>query len=838
MKAASLTLLITLLLPCHALPQRSYFADGYHGGIYGHYPLWKTQFIVDKLAENPWWTINLEIEPSTWDTVALRTPAAYEAFRRVALTPRVEFTNPSYSQPYLYNISGESVIRNFQYGMATLRRHFPGVTFTAYSAEEPCFTSCLPGLLLSLGFRYAVLKNPDTCWGGYVRARGGELVEWQGPDGATILTVPRYGCEELEPGSVWQTRAWNNSREYLNTCRKAGIAAPAGMCFQDAGWKNGPWLGQRRDIQYVSWTNYIENISAGRTTDVYRYTQDDFRVALMWGSEALRRIGQQVRRAEDALVRAEKVAAMACMEEGSAWPGGVFEEAWRKLMLAQHHDTWIVPYNKLYGDTWAGWAGRWTSEAAAAADSIAAASMRGAGAEKAGIPVTIVNTSGSKRSETVCVAVPNDVTGDDFAVYDPDGNRAESCITSDGVVRKLLIAASAPAFGYAVYRVVPEGRAGTSAAARGVTVGRHGKYIVETDLYRMVIDPRRGGSIESLEAKKLGNKQFAANKDYRFGELSGYFRQGGRQSSCDAPARVTVLRDDALGVCLRIDGSITSHPFTQTVTLARGERAIRFSLKISWRGNPAIGEQPAGEKWAQGRTGFYDSRYKLNVLFPTLPGADIVYRDAPFDVCRSDNGDTFFNAWKDIKNNVALHWVDIAQRDGGYGLAIFTDHTTSYTHGQDFPLGLTIQYSGGGLWWRDYGITGPAEMSYAVMPHAGLWDGGGVSLENERISEPATALWGVAGRRDRHSFVNFLKPGYTISSAVIDGGDLVLRIYNAWGDASPVAMELDCGAKAMREERLDGPAVGAVALEKTGDVARATLSMPRHAVKTYRISIK
>jgi hypothetical protein len=26
--------------------------DGYHGGIYGHYPLWNTQFMVDRLAQH------------------------------------------------------------------------------------------------------------------------------------------------------------------------------------------------------------------------------------------------------------------------------------------------------------------------------------------------------------------------------------------------------------------------------------------------------------------------------------------------------------------------------------------------------------------------------------------------------------------------------------------------------------------------------------------------------------------------------------------------------------------------------------------------------------------
>ena len=32
-------------------------------------------------------------------------------------------------------------------------------------------------------------------------------------------------------------------------CRDAGIKHPVGMCFQDAGWKNGPWLGSGKNIK-------------------------------------------------------------------------------------------------------------------------------------------------------------------------------------------------------------------------------------------------------------------------------------------------------------------------------------------------------------------------------------------------------------------------------------------------------------------------------------------------------------------------------------------------------------------------------------------------------------
>lgn len=68
--------LFLFLLSINSFAQKAYFIDGYHGGVYGHYPPGYTQFIVDKLKENSFWKINLEIEPETWDSVAVREPSA------------------------------------------------------------------------------------------------------------------------------------------------------------------------------------------------------------------------------------------------------------------------------------------------------------------------------------------------------------------------------------------------------------------------------------------------------------------------------------------------------------------------------------------------------------------------------------------------------------------------------------------------------------------------------------------------------------------------------------------------------------------------------------------
>src|SRR5579859_1628388 len=349
----------------------AWFIDGYHGGIYGHLPPWQTKFMVEKLQEFPDWKINLELEPESWDSIAVKDPAAYEAFKaRIAdqsARGRIEYINPAYGQSYLYTISGESIIRQLCYGMRKLRQHFPGLVFSTYSSEEPCFTSALPQILRSYGFSYASLKNPNTCWGGYTRAYGGELINWVGPDGSRILTAPRYAVEGLKPGSTWETIAANNSVAYVLGAFRAGIAHPVGMCLQDAGWANGPWIkpgdayrggagDATNDVTrsyhptvYETWRGYFENVAGRVARRDWHFSQEDVLTSLVWGGQILQEVARKVRKAENRIVATEKLAAMAAVWRGASWPCVSLDEAWRTLLLSQHHDCWIVPYNRRQG---------------------------------------------------------------------------------------------------------------------------------------------------------------------------------------------------------------------------------------------------------------------------------------------------------------------------------------------------------------------------------------------------------------------------------------------------------------------------------------------------------
>ncbi|HEV2478541.1 MAG TPA: glycoside hydrolase family 38 C-terminal domain-containing protein [Puia sp.] len=889
----------------HDTARPAYFIDGYHGGIYGHIPPWQTKFMVEKLREFPGWKINLELEPESWDSIALEYPDDYAAFKTCladqSANGRVEYVNPAYGQSYLYNISGESIIRQFYYGMRKLRQHFPGLVFSTYSSEEPCFTSALPQILKSYGFKYASLKNPNTCWGGYTRAHGGELVNWIGPDGTALLTVPRYAVEALKPHSTWETIAENNSLAYVLTAFRAGIHEPVGMCLQDAGWAFGPWIkpGEAykpgaNDIDdvkdsyhptvYETWRGYIERHTPRKTSDDWHFSQEDVLTSLVWGGQVLQQVARNVRRAENKLVAAEKLAAMAAVYKGVPWPGASFDEAWRTLLLSQHHDCWIVPYNVVRGTThtWAEWVERWTGNTIGRSDSIAAASM--ASLAPYANAITVFNTTAAERRECVELTLPEGWR--DAVVTNLLGNPVTTQRTADG---KLLFNAIVSPLGtehYGLHRAAATSgsqsaatstsqvaatstsqsaatstsqSAGTSTsqvAATGASQGaatstsqvaatrtsqgarasaQDGNIDIETDRYSIALDAQKGGVITRLLTKGPDAKNFIDKKAaYYFNELRGnFYNDGGFHSSTETPASVHILENGPLRVRVQIDGHIAGTPFTQMLTVTQGEPRIDIHLEIHWTESHRIGQSPESIKGFPLKKEFYNDSFKLQALFPVALKGQKIYKNAPFDVLKSSLGNTFFDSWDSIKNVVVHTWVDVTDAAGKYGLAVFTDETTSYAHGSNYPLALTIGYSGPGLFGRDYTITAPTIMDYAILPHTGRWDQAGIWTAATRWNEP---LLVQNGARDAGgSFLSLTNPGWEVSSMTISGQNLLVRLFNAEGEDSIQHIRPDFRVKTANLVALDGHIIQRLDFhDGSFDTKYVEITAPRFGIRTIQ----
>jgi alpha-mannosidase len=739
-----------------------------------------TGFLVEQLKKNPEWKINLEIEPETWDFARVYEPEAYASFQKLmegqSDADPIEIVNPTYAQSYLFQSSGESVIRQFDYGIRKTREHFPNAVFTTYSSEEPCFTSCLPQVLKSFGYRFASLKNPDTCWGGYTSARGGELVNWVGPDGTSILTVPRYACEGLQSNSYWQTITFRNAPEFIAACEAQGIAHPVGMCLQDAGWRGGPWMGNpdgNPTSKYTTWRDYVRHVTSGKTDDDWHFSQEDVKPGLMWGAQVLQRIAQQSRRAEHRLLVAEKLAAKALIDAGRPPPPETFDQAWRGVLLSQHHDCWIVPYNGRVGNTWADQVRRWTTVADAISDLSFQTSLEAL-------------LQGERTSRRL------------VRLFNPNGLEIDTTVTA---------------------------------------TSSNGVVVMESDLYRIEFDPERAGTIRSLVAKKLGNREFVDTKhERRFNELRGHFYEGGSfRSTADQEATVTVREAGPLRATAEVAGKIAGSPFVQRISIVQGSSLIDCSVRIDWKGNPRIGEFEEKDGFRNRRRAAYDDRFKLLAMFPVRLANPKIAKNAPY-VCESKLESTFYNSWEDIKNNLILNWVDVSDAAEEFGLALFSDHTSSYTYGPEFPLGLTIQYAGKGLWGRDYCIDGPTEVRYALMPHAGRWDAAGIESAASSWQQPVMGAFANGGRTGDRPFID-PPSGWEVPAMFERDGALLARLFNASGNEP--AQELGFSFEAGKVElvELDGRVIEELKPKVGKGGARSVrMAIPRFGIRTLRFS--
>ena len=617
-----------------------------------------------------------------------------------------------------------------------------------------------------------------------------------------------------------------------------------GMTFQDAGWRRGPWLGVGDSIKnssiYVTWREYFENISSGRTHDDYRFSQEDVRVSLMWGSQVLQRIARQVRRSENNLVMAEKMGVIANLSNGYRYRQENLDEAWRTLMLAQHHDSWIVPYNRLKKrSTWADEIYRWTTSTNALCEEIitgAANSFAGGEAGERGLYLRIYNTLGIPRREVVSAVLPDGFADVNLDVTDATGKPLETFVTTIHHKPTLLFEADVPALGYATYFVKPGHKAAKKSENK--TGSKHNELVLENSMYRIVIDPLKGGAIKSLIAKKEGHREFVdTGSEYALGELRGFFYdEGVFHSSTETAAEVTIAQENRFEKSVRIQGQIASHPFTQTITIREGQRKIDFDLTIDWKHNVGIGAYRQTDAYGNNRRAFYNGRFKLNVLFPVGLKSPALYKNAPFDVCRSELEHTHFNTWDSIKHHIILHWVDLAEEDGRHGFALLSDHTTSYAYGDGYPLGLTVQFSGNGLWGRDYSIDAPTNIRFAVIPHRAAWDASDIHNENLRWNEPLTCSFLQHTALENVSLINVEGSGYEISAAYLCDDDIIVRIFNAGGGHAPQTVKFGTPLLKVEEIDLNGNTIAGINTINTKAGTELELTMPRFGLKTLKLT--
>lgn len=124
-------------------------------------------------------------------------PKTVLALKRAWDEKRIEFVNGTYSQPYLQLWDMWSQHKQFEEGLRVFDELF-GQRPTVYAAQEIALHPALPGMLRQYGYEAAIHRSQNQ---GTAPLDDSPLIDWEGPDGATIPTLPSHAPRSEKLGS-------------------------------------------------------------------------------------------------------------------------------------------------------------------------------------------------------------------------------------------------------------------------------------------------------------------------------------------------------------------------------------------------------------------------------------------------------------------------------------------------------------------------------------------------------------------------------------------------------------------------------------------------------------
>ena len=275
-------------------------------------------------------------------------PEAASTLRRLASEGRLAM-GPWYSLPDEFLVSGETIVRNLQAGIARAAE-FGGAMDVGYLPDMFGHVSQMPQIFRLFGFEHAVV------WRGVPNAIDRTAFMWSSPDGSTVR------AEYLWRGYGNGARTPKDSKELLERIADYEQLTHAAMDGRNPThpqpmlWMNGsdhlspdPWLGQviaeanaaQQDFD-LRITPLADHLRMGPTENLPKWTgelRSGGRANLLMGVTSNRTdVRLLAARAERSLERlAEPLSALFLPAE--KWPGALLHIAWKEMLRNAAHDS-------------------------------------------------------------------------------------------------------------------------------------------------------------------------------------------------------------------------------------------------------------------------------------------------------------------------------------------------------------------------------------------------------------------------------------------------------------------------------------------------------------------
>ena len=625
---------------------------------------------------------------------------------------------------------GEAFARHGLISQNYFQEKFGVTAKTGYNVDSFGHNGMLPQILKLSGMENYVFMRPHP----HEKELPARNFIWESADGSRVQTF-RLPI------------SYNVSRkleEHLQKCREefdAGVDEL--MCFYGVGnHGGGPTIENLRTIQRLQkeWTD-VEILFSD--PDAYfadlKEKYSDFPVVhgdLQHHASGCYSAHSQIkmlnRRAENALLRAEKFSALSEVLTGVSCPGS-FTEGWKRVLFNQFHDTLAgSAIERAYED-----AGNDYGEAL----SIAARNENnGLQAISFGVqiepeddmkPLVVFNPHSWPVTEQVEIetgAFSTCCPGHDYRIKDDLGNVVPSqLVTPEATAlnrKRIVFSAQVPALGYRTYRLYGLQEAPAEAPESGTSES----LTLENEKLKVVFDRDTGG-IASLLMKGaetefcrdiLGRAAVMLDKSdtwshdvFEFHDLEGYFTPVSIKKTEDGPVRSSI----------RVTGKYRNSTLVQTYTLSHNEGQLRVSARINWQEHFRC----------------------VKLQFPVRLDAYRGTYEIPFGTIEKDcNGlEEPMQRWMDLTgtqegrgSRVGLAILNNGKYSAsmaGSTLELTVLRSPIYAHHQ--PEILTREEDE--YTYMDQGLQ---RFSYTLVPHTGDWQDCGIVKRAEELNQPCPAV--------------------------------------------------------------------------------------------------
>ncbi|RIH85129.1 Mannosylglycerate hydrolase [Calidithermus terrae] len=706
-------------------------------------------------------------------------PAMFEEIRQRVQEGRWALVGGWWVEPDCNIPGGEAFVRQGLYAQRYFQSRFGRVARVGYNPDSFGHAATLPQILLKSGMPYYTFMRP----GPHEQNLPGRLFWWGSPDGSRVLTfrIP------------YEYTTWGKDLEvHVRKCLTE-VKPPFDtlMCFYGVGnHGGGPTRENLESIRRLSADPELPELRLSHPEAYFEAVEGTPGIPA-WHEElqhhasgcyaAHSGIKQWNRRAENALLLAEKLATLAHVRLGRPYPAQALEHAWKRVLFNQFHDILAgTSLEAAYED-----ARNELGEALSIASHVANDAAQALSwqvdipAEEGMKPVVVFNPHPWAVRAEVELEYGGLKEGD--ALVDERGRQVplqtvRSGATVSGWRKRLAFVAELPAFGHRLYRVKPAAR-----PKAHPWVGA-GENTLENRFYRLTLDPQ-SGAIASLYDKArdlevfkgLGAQALVAEDRsdtwshgvLRFDRFSGAFEA----------ESVRLYEQGPVKAVLRVRSTYGRSVLLQDFTLYHDLPHLEVRVTLDWR------ERHKALKLA----------FPANLHFPQAA------YEAPYGaLTRPTNGE----------EEPGQGWADLSgvYRPTGavHGLALLNDAKYSYS-AEGHTLYLTVlrspiyahhdpyvpdpqqEYS-----YMDQGLQ---RFTYWLLPHAGSWEEAGLSRRALELHQRPVALvesYHAGELRPKASFLEVSPASVvpTVLKKAEDSDALVLRLYESTGRAARARVAL------------------------------------------------